>query len=48
MSALKPSTPPKAPFHLPTPKASEKAKTLGALMLPSAKGPAKRGGCCGR
>jgi hypothetical protein len=39
----------RSPLNLPTPKpASNKARTLGSLKLPVAKGPAQRGGCCGR
>lgn len=41
--------PNRSPLNLPTPKTvSSKARTLGSLKLPVAKGPAQRGGCCGR
>jgi hypothetical protein len=41
--------PNKSPLNLPPMKTvSNTARTLGSLKLPVAKGPAQRGGCCGR
>jgi hypothetical protein len=36
-------------LNLPTPKVvSTKLRTLGTMKMPTPKGPASRGGCCGR
>lgn len=41
--------PNRSPLNLPTPRpVSAKVRTLGSLKLPTSRGPAQRGGCCGK